>query len=119
MKIITYHTGDPGGFLYRLAEHQSGLGVHFAALAVLFKLFTDKLLYFLQNLDVVLSHNGDGPSLLTSPRCSSHAMDVVFAVRWNIKVNHKVNIWNIKASTRHIGCYQDVSISRLEFVEGS
>ena len=45
-------------------------------------------------------------------------MDVVFAIRRNIEVYHQVNVWNVQASAGNVSSYQDVSISRLEFVQG-
>lgn len=49
-------------------------------------------------LNVVLRHHRDSFSTASSTSCSTHSMDVVLAVRWNVVVEDNVDMWNIQTS---------------------
>ena len=37
-------------------------------------------------------------------------MDVGFGIFWRLKLNDKLDIWNVKASGSNISCYQDLKL---------
>lgn len=49
-----------------------------------------------QNTQIYLCHKRDRFTSSTSPSCPANSMDVIFAMRWNIKVYNNINMWYVQ-----------------------
>lgn len=84
---------------------------------VLLEFPANQLLYLLENFYIVLSYQSNCAS---SPSCSSssaHAMHVVFAIAWNVKVDNHVYRWNVKTPRSDVSCNQNTSLTSLKLVQ--
>ena len=84
---------------------------------VLNQLLANQFLGALQDLDIILSDDGDRSTGLPGAGGPADTMHVILGVIWNVKVYYDVHSRDVKPSGCHISCNKNLGITSLEFVE--